>query len=209
MSISTKPMWENFHEGADKELFAQYEAMLADCGENPSWADYQRVFLKWVDKYLNEELEKPIELNIDKHEAGGQFRVAFGHQLIRGRDDVFKYLEDMMAARKKYTNENQFHGYVDCHEIHHEIETYLYYQNALEQMNFPGRDVAITSILDVAEHTGNWVEGVPNWYNWDKHDFVSVYLGTKAVKDFPPHDYQEANHFRFLNMAAIALHPHR
>ncbi len=46
--------------------------------------------------------------------------------------------------------------------------------------------------------------GVPKWYDWDAHSFVSVYLGTKGVKDFPPHDYQEANHFRFLNMASLA-----
>jgi len=200
----TMPMWQRYMELAQGPLKEEYEGMIKACGQNPGWADCQRVFLAWMDKYLSEELEKPIGLNIGAHEAGGQFRVAFAHQLVRGRDDVFAYMEKMMEARKAFTNENQFHGYVDCHEIHHEIETYLYFQNPMALLGFPGKDVALSSILDVAEHTGSWVPGVPAWYDWATHSFVSVYLGTKAVKDYPPHDYQEANHFRFLNMAAVA-----
>lgn len=196
-----KPMWRRFIDACPEKDRKEYEQILAKCGPKPDWATLQLAFVGTMDHYLDVELEKDIGLNIHTHEAGGQLRIAFAHQPVRHRADVYNYMKKIMEARKAYTDENQYHGYVDCHEVHHEIETYLYFQNPLIYYKFPGHETALASVLDVAEHTGSWVKEVPAWYDWEKHGYVSVYLGTRGVKDFPPHDYQEANHFRFIDEA--------
>jgi hypothetical protein len=172
--------------------------------ENTDWYSLQQRFLESIDRYIGEETGKPVEKNIGSHEAGGQFRIAFPHRFVRGDKEWLGYLKALIEARKKYTDANQFHGYVDCHEVHHEIETYLYFQMPLWYLKFPGAETAAMDILDTAEHTGNWVPGVPSWYDWKRCGFVSTFLGTRGVKNYPPYDYQEGNHFRFTDLAMAA-----
>jgi hypothetical protein len=38
---------------------------------------------------------------------------------------------------------------------------------------------------DAAEHIGNWSPDVPAWYDWEKHDFLSYWFGTKQVANRP------------------------
>jgi hypothetical protein len=172
--------------------------------ENSGWEKLQQRFLAIVDEYIDVEIKKPLDLNISAHEAGGQFRIAFPHQILRGNDALAAYMKAMMEERKRYTDKNLFHGYVDCDEVHHEVETFIYFQQPLYYLGFPGSEIAGKSIVDMAEHTGNWIEGVPAWYNWEKHSFVSNWLGTKGVRDYPPYDYQEGNHFRFIDAVICA-----
>ena len=191
-------------EKAEAAYKQRCEKVLADCGDD--WVKLQKAFLDMIDEYMDVEVKKDINLNIHTHEAGGQFRIAFPHLLVRKNDKSIKYLEDTVYARRKWTDANQFHGYVDCHEVHHEIETYIYYQMPLYYLGFPGAEQAAKNIIDVAEHVGNWVDGVPDWYNWETHSFVSNWLGTKGVRAYPPYDYQEGNHFRFTDCAMCACH---
>ena len=181
---------------------AQYDSWKAGLSED--WAGQQAAFLRETKEYLYKELDKDPLANVDSHEAGGQFRIAIPYQTVRSDEAVAEYMKKMVETRKAYTDDNQYHGYVDCHEVHHEIETYIYFQNALYYYNLPGAETAKQDIVDVAHHTGNWEKGVPDWYNWEKHEFVSNWLGTKAVRNYPPYDYQEGNHFRFIDEAICA-----
>lgn len=168
------------------------------------WAGSQAAYLRMTEDYLQKEEKKPVELNIGAHEAGGQFRVAIPYLTVRDDEELKNYMKRMVEARKAYTDENQYHGYVDCHEVHHEIETYIYFQNPMVYYHLPGEETAKKNIVDVAHHIGNWEKGVPDWYNWEKHEFVSNWLGTKDVRNYPPYDYQEGNHFRFIDEAICA-----
>ncbi|MCI9457972.1 MAG: hypothetical protein HFE44_13560 [Oscillospiraceae bacterium] len=203
-SVSKTPAWERYLSLAAEVPLKHYRETMEKLGPNPGWAKTQRAFLEMIDDYLAVELKKPVEANISAHEAGGQFRVAFPHQFVRGDQGVFDYMKATMLARKAYADENLYHGYVDCHEVHHEIENYIYFQDPLWYHKFPGMDVALASILDLAHHIGNWEPNVPAWYDWEKHEFVSNWLGTKGVRDYPPFDYQEGNHFRFVDVAQLA-----
>jgi hypothetical protein len=176
---------------------------MAAYQRRPGWASAQQLFLQMIDDYLDAELKKDVAQNIHAHEAGGQFRIAFPHQMIRARQDVFDYMRAVMLCRQKWTDENLYHGYVDCHEVTMKLK-HIYFQNPLVYQNFPGHDAALDSVIHVAHHVGNWEKDVPAWYDWDRHEFVSVYLGTRGVKNFPPHDYQEGNHFRFLSVCMLA-----
>ena len=168
------------------------------------WAGGQAAFLRMTEEYLRKEETKPVEANIGAHEAGGQFRIAIPYLTVRDDAALKEYMKKMVEARKAYTDKNQYHGYVDCHEVHHEIETYIYFQNPLVYYHLPGEETARQNIVDVAHHIGNWEPDVPHWYNWEKHEFVSNWLGTKGVRDYPPYDYQEGNHFRFIDEAICA-----
>lgn len=203
-NASSVPAWEKYLSLAAEKPLAHYREVISTLGPNPGWAKVQQAFLDMIDDYLDVELAKPVEANISAHEAGGQFRVAFPHQMVRGDQRVFDYMRETMLARKRYADDHLYHGYVDCHEVHHEIENYIYFQNPLWYLRFPGMDVALASILDVAHHIGNWEPNVPAWYNWETHEFVSNWLGTKGVRDYPPFDYQEGNHFRFVDVAQLA-----
>jgi len=188
---------------ADPKLRPQFDALLEEGAG--SWATMQRSFLRMIDAYIETELAKPVEDNVEKHEAGGQWRIAFPHLALRHDARLAERLHDLMVARKEYQDSELYHGFADTAEVHHEIETFLYFQLPLFYSQLPGSDVALESILDVAHHLGNWADDAPDWYDWDAHEFRSTWLGTREVKAEPPHDYQEANHFRFVDLALAAF----
>jgi len=194
---------EQFLALAGPALQDRFSKLLAEAGPG-GWATLQQTLLDLVDEYLAAELRKPVEANIDKHEAGGQWRIAFPHLMVRRDPRVAERLRDVMLARKAYTDAHFLNGFPDCVEVHHEIETFLYFQLPLLYSGMPGSRVALESVVAVARHLGNWQPGAPAWYDWDQHGFVSTWLGSREVRAHPPHDYQEANHFRFTDLAVGA-----
>lgn len=169
-----------------------------------AWAGLQQEFLSSSEKYLKREIEKPVEGNIEHYDAGGQWRIAFSHAAARQSNEVSVRLQETMHARKAFSDKTCYHGYADSSETHNEIETYLYFQLPLFYSRLPGSDEALASIEDVAHHTGNWEKDVPDWFDWDKGEFVSTWLGTKEVKALAPHDHQESGHCRIVNTALAA-----
>ncbi len=180
------------------------EKILQECAGD--WAKLQIAFLDIIDEYLAVETTKDIGANIHTHEAGGQFRIAIPHMFVRRNENTIGYMENLLKARREWTDKNLFHGYVDCDEVHHEIETFIYFQQPLYYLGFPGGGLAAENVVDVAHHIGNWEDSVPHWYDWKKRSFVSNWLGTRAVRAYPPYDYQEGNHFRFIDCAICAFH---
>jgi hypothetical protein len=197
-------MTERFLELAAPEYRHAFDDFLKEAGRPGGWAKVQQGFLKMVDDYVDKELLKPVEANIGKHEGGGQWRIGFPHLAARGDKRIAQRMAETMAARKKFTDATYFHGFPDCQEVHHEIETFLYFQMPLAYLDIPGSAMALDSVEDVAHHTGNWVKEVPAWYDWQKHGFVSTWLGTRSVRNFRPYDYQEANHWRHTDNTMAA-----
>ena len=89
MEQEKRPAWEAYLSLAAEEPLKHYREVLESLGTNPGWAKTQQAFLKMIDEYLSVELAKPVDANISAHEAGGQFRVAFPHQFVRGDEKVF------------------------------------------------------------------------------------------------------------------------
>jgi len=197
-------MTARFLELAAPEYQHAFDDVLRETAIPGGWAAVQQGFLRMVDDYVEKELQKPVEANIGKHEAGGQWRIGFPHLIARGDKRIAERMAQVMAARKKFTDEKYFHGFPDCQEVHHEIETFLYFQDPLSYLDIPGSAMALDSVEDVAHHTGNWVKEVPAWYDWETHGFVSTWLGTRSVRNYRPYDYQEANHWRHTDNAMAA-----
>jgi hypothetical protein len=198
------PATDRYLEKAAPFYREQCKQQLASLDTGQSWAELQQQFLSLIDRYIDVEIGKPIEANIHNHEAGGQFRIAFPHQTVRGDERLRAHLKRIMEARKAWTDRQYYHGIDDCCEVHHEIETFIYFQIPLFYWQLPGMDVALQSIEDVAHHTGNWEPDVPAWYDWQKHEFVSCWIGTRSVRDYAPYNYQEANHFRYMDAVMAA-----
>ena len=187
-----------------EELEAEVMDLFEKSKGQAGWAVLQNGFMEMIDDYVEVELSKDPDHDINNHEAGGQWRIGFPHQAIRGDSRVGEYMKATMEARIKHDRASLYHGYSDCAEVHHEIETYIYFQIPLLYWDLIGSELALESIEHLAHHMGNWEKGVPDWYDWDKHEFVSAWLGTKFVRDYPPYDYQEANHFRWIDAVMAA-----
>jgi hypothetical protein len=169
-----------------------------------SWEDLRDAFLTMMDGYGAHLCEQPEDRNIASHEAGGAWRPIFPQLEARPQSAFTDKMARVMRARRDYAKAAFFHGFPDEAEVHHEIETFIYFQLPLLAGRLPGHEAALESILDVAEHVGNWVYSVPPWYDWETQRFVSTFLGTRSTRAHPPFDYQEANHWRFVAVALAA-----
>ena len=195
---------ERFMSLAAPEHRHMYDDVLREADRPAGWVKLQRAFLSMVDDYVNKELLKPADGYIEKHEAGGQWRIGFWHYAARGDERIVQRMAQVMAARRKFTDGKYYHGFPDCQETHHEIETFIYFQDALSYLKVDGSAAALDSLEDVAHHVGNWISEAPAWYDWERHGFVSTWLGTRSVRNFPPYDYQEANHWRHMGNVMAA-----
>lgn len=54
-----------------------------------------------IEDYLHKEMAKPVEANIDAHEDGGQFRIAFPYQTVRSDKALAEYMKKMVEAVKR------------------------------------------------------------------------------------------------------------
>lgn len=181
-----RPMTDAFLSLAPAQQAEDFQSTFTEAGGVNGWMVLQGAFQDMVDRYLAGECAKDVELNIGDHEAGGQWRIAFPHAGVRPDAGVERWMRETMTARRSFTDRSCFHGYPDCTEVHHEIETFIYFRMPLYYHGMAGADDALRSIEDVAHHTGNWVEAVPEWYDWKARGFRSIWFGTKGVRAHPP-----------------------
>jgi hypothetical protein len=94
-------------------------------------------------------------------------------------------LRDQLIAWPEF-----YHGfYPDAKwDIEHSVENWTVFMTRLAEAD-PGDDVTADCIEHLAHHLGNWAEGAPDWFDWDRRRFVSEWVGTREVRDQPPHDF--------------------
>ncbi len=170
----------------------------------PAWAAHQRAFLDMVGHFAAAEMAQPATHLVQTHEAGGNWRIVFPHLRVRPYPRGDARLASVLTARQAFTAAHYHGGFPDECEVHHDVETFLYFQIPLVHAGTTARAEALRSIAVVADHCGNWTPGVPPWYDWQAHGFRSTWLGTRRVRAEPPYDYQEANHFRFIVLVLTA-----
>jgi hypothetical protein len=181
--MNGKSATERFLALARLENIEKFKDWIEEA-ETGDWRQAQLAFLQLTDDYLEHELAKPASDNVQEHEAGGQWRIAFPHYESRGDPRLLKRFAETQIARKSWTDKHYIHGFPDCAEIHHEVETFLFFQIPLCYSGYAGASPVKESILDVAHHVVNRLADVPAWYDWQKHGFVSVWLGTRGNLPF-------------------------
>ena len=118
----------------------------------------------------------------------------------RAAHGFMTWLRDGFAA---WANANFVHGYYPEGEVHHGTEPFTHFIARFHTLD-PTGTVAPRLLDDAAEHTGNWVDGVPDWYDWERHRIVSWYIGSCRVPTDPPNDYEEPDSIRPAMMALSA-----
>ena len=127
----------------------------------------------------------------------------FPHYLVTGNPkvvDLFQHLLDYLAG---WVERECLHGYEPKAEAHHGTEPFLLFLPRYIGL-FPDDEKAKSMLEDAAHHIGNWAEGFPEWYDYDRDCFYSYHLGTEVVRREPQFEYEVAEHFRFIHIALAA-----
>ncbi|MFC1452369.1 hypothetical protein ACFLSJ_03385 [Verrucomicrobiota bacterium] len=114
--------------------------------------------------------------------------------LVRARDDVAKHCESSGLWR---------HGYWKQQEAHHGTEHYDIFLRFLADVE-PEDGETARQLLDAAEHMGNWVPGIPDWYDYDTGLFRSFWFGTEQVGRDGDDGINVPDHFRCVNLCLLA-----
>lgn len=127
----------------------------------------------------------------------------FPHYLVTAdaqASDLFRSLLDALAG---WVERDCHHGYEAEAEAHHGTEPFLLFLPRYLGL-FPDDDGARTLLSDAARHVGNWGDGAPDWYDYDRECFRSYRIGSRVVGSDVEEAYEVAEHFRFIHIALAA-----
>lgn len=127
----------------------------------------------------------------------------FPHYLVTGEEEVVAHMQSLLGALAQWVARECLHGYEPEAEAHHGSEPFLLFLPRYLGL-FPEDTVAASLLEDAAHHIGNWVAGIPAWYDYERDCFYSFYLGTRVVSRDPRFAYEVAEHMRFLHIALAA-----
>ena len=154
----------------------------------------------WIADAIRRHREVPYHGIHDE----GSFTTSWDAYWFLTRDNAthgfVTWLRDGFAA---WADDNFVHGYYPEGEVHHGTEPFTHFIARFRTLD-PSGNVAPRLLDDAAEHTGNWVESVPDWYDWERHRFVSWYIGSRTVPTEPPNDYEEPDSIRPAMMTLSA-----
>ena len=155
---------------------------------------------RWLDQ--SRKMDPPSKHGGGEDEAN--YSTAwFPHYLLTGNDGIrehFEYLRDMQAG---WVERDCFHGYEREAEAHHGTEPFLLFLPRYLGL-FPDDEKAKTLLDDAAEHIGNWVEGIPEWFDWENNRFHGFHIGTEVVREADDYYCEAGEHFRFIHIALAA-----
>lgn len=127
----------------------------------------------------------------------------FPHYLVTADEKVAAHFRSLLSCLADWVGRDCLHGYEPEAEAHHGTEPFLLFLPRYLGL-FPEDRVARDLLEDAAHHIGNWVEGIPAWYDYERDCFYSYHLGTRTVGRDPPFAYEAAEHFRFIHIALAA-----
>ena len=127
----------------------------------------------------------------------------FQHYLVTGDGKVMDHFRNLLAELARWIEGRCFHGYPPKADVHHGPEPFLLFLPRYLALD-PHDERAKAILEDAAHHIGNWVEGIPEWYDYDSDRFRSYYLGTREVEGDPRYVYEVAEHIRFIHIALAA-----
>lgn len=162
------------------------------------WANAQLELRKeiknWITGAINRQKATPWR---GGHDEGSYTCSWCNFYRLTGEDRIIQFLYWLRDTFRKWSMENQYHGFQAEPREHsnHSFENAEEFLVSLCEMD-PENEFNNMLIEDIAHHVGNWVEGIPEWYDWKRHRFVSHWVGTKGVRNEPPYDFELAGHAR-------------
>ncbi len=172
-------------------------------GPRPTWADaffaVRDEMRRWIDDALQRHGATPYQ---GGHDEGTFISSWFGFHQLFGEPRVLEFARFLRDGFAAWSREHMLHGFYREGEAHHQTEIYTFFLARLWQVD-PDDETA-ELIVDAAHHIGNWVEGCPDWYDWDDHRFLSWHIGTERVGAGGSSGYEVPDHFRLIQIALVA-----
>ncbi len=151
----------------------------------------------WVEQSLQRD-------GPDRHQGGedeANYALAFFPQyLISGEERIVERFRSLVADLKHWVATEGHLGYEAEAEAHHGTEPFLLFLPRYLGL-FPQDKEAAALLHGAAQHIGNWGEGVPDWYDWQRDVFLSYRIGSKIVGGDVVFERELAEHFRFVHIA--------
>ena len=95
------------------------------------------------------------------------------------------------------------HGYWRMQEAHHGTEHYELFLGAMQRVLPDDRETA-RQLDDAAEHMGNWSPAAPDWFDWDRRRFHSLFFGADGLRTEPGMALNSPDHLRCVNICLLA-----
>jgi hypothetical protein len=168
----------------------------------PDWALAERECRGQMDAWVRDASERQRRIPWLGYSDEATFMAAMiPYYFLTGDEQIKDLLFEMRGRWRAWTQENFHHGYYKRNaEEHHQTEDYYRVFGRLWYL-VPFDEVNLDLLDDMVEHLGNWVGGIPKWYDWERHRFVSRYIGTWYVNDDPEFSYNSPGFFRYLLIA--------
>ena len=177
--------------------------MTSQAQSPPTWAAAQLRLRTAVGDWIRKSIARQQGLPWQGgHDEGSFVASWFGYYLLTGDHAVLDFLRWLGEGFLRWTRANLFHGYYAEGEAHHQPENFIFFLPRLWHVDSDPR--VAEALDDAAHHAGNWVEGSPPWYDWERHRFRSWRLGTRQVISEPPCEIEHPDHFRIVHMALCA-----
>ncbi len=185
---------------------------------SPDWAEKQialrKLFNDWIEAEINVYESEGFEKLFGSQgghgldEAGGYTRAFASAYYLSGNKRILLFMKQLRDDwYRAVTNSGHFyHGYAANENgdyITHTAEAYTQFLLNVLYMDIKD-DTTVAIIEDAAEHLGNWNPNVQDWYDWDRHVFLSYFLGTRSPYHKPPFNQQTTRHFRVIAIASGA-----
>ena len=106
----------------------------------------------------------------------------FPHYLVTQSASVGEHFVKLRDLLSGWVDRECHHGYEQEAEAHHGTEPFLLFLPRFLGL-FPDDKKAQSLLIDAAHHIGNWVEGVPAWFNWEENHFVGYRIGSVDVEN--------------------------
>jgi len=142
---------------------------------------------------------------IDEHDQGTFLTGLEPYLLATGDARLLAFVRGQRdRIRDHYVSRGLWHhGYWKTQEAHHGTEHCELFLGFLARLD-PQDDETCAQIVDAAEHLGNWVEGIPAWFDWQRGLFHSVFFGTERVGGPQGAQVNVPDHLRCVNIALLA-----
>ncbi len=171
--------------------------------QRPRWADdffsVRNHMRRWIDRSINRHSRTPYQ---GGHDEGTFISSWFGFHQLFGTPKVLDFARFLRDGFAKWSHENMIHGFYPEGEAHHQTEIFTFFLCRLWRV--APDDTTAELIVDAAHHVGNWVDGVPDWYDWDEHRFLSWRIGTESIGGPRSRGYEVPDHVRLIQLAPTA-----
>ena len=165
-------------------------------------------YYKMLRDEMGRWLEQSMRMDGPGPHGGGEDEANYAlawlpHYLVTGNPKVGEHFRHLLDCLAGWVQRECLHGYEPEAEAHHGTEPFLLFLPRYIGL-FPDDQKAKSLLEDAAHHIGNWVKGIPEWYDYDRDCFYSYHLGTRTVIREPKFEYEAAEHFRFIHIALAA-----